>query len=133
MSLVNLTVKSGATMAPTGGTDLVFAPDGQTVQNGISLIVPGDATYATRRRSVMKYTPASVIQQTGMYRREVKTLSYTLPMVLADGSVVFNTIRVTREVHPTLAAASVLDLNVVASQLLTDADTTNFWAYGAMS
>lgn len=133
MSIMNLIVKSGATLAPTGGTDLTFAPDGQNVQNGVSIIVPGDPLYATRRRAAFKYVAPPLNPSTGTYKRDYKSISYTLPLVLADGRTVMNTIRAIREVHPELPASNCLDLNVVMAQMLFDSDTTNFWAYGALN
>lgn len=132
MGLQALAVSSGATLAPSGGSTLTFAPDGQTVQNGVSLIVPADPLFTTRRRCVFKYAPATVVQSTGGYKRESKSVSYTQPIVLANGQIAFNTIRVTREVHPEMTASNALDLNIVGAQLLFDSDVTSFWAYGSV-
>jgi len=54
-------------------------------------------------------------------------------MVLTSGQVVFNTIRIEREVHPSLTAASALELANLGAQLLVDADVLAFWATGSLS
>jgi hypothetical protein len=52
---------------------------------------------------------------------------------LASGKVVFNVIRIEREVHPEFSAANATDLNKVGAQLLFDTDMDNFWAAGSLS
>jgi hypothetical protein len=130
--LSTMTVKSGATMAPTGGTDLVFAPDGESVQNGVHLVVPAVTAYATRPGLYAKYRKPTV-NANGVYSKDKKSISYTVPYVLADGTISFNVIRIEREVHPEFSAAAALDLNIVASQLLTDSESATFWSAGALT
>lgn len=133
MSLKNMTLNSGATMSFTGGSPVGFADDGVTIQNGVHLIVPTDSDYQTRRQATVKYKQPTLDSKTGVYGKDKKSISLALPQVLADGRVVFNTIRIEREVHPSLAAETALDLNIIGAQLLTDSDTTNFWAAGSLS
>ena len=132
MGIKTMTVKSGATMAPTGGTDLVFADDGLTIQNGVHLVVPAVTDYKVRPQATVKYRQPAVGSD-GLYSKDKKSISYSVPYVTASGKVVFNTIRVEREVHPEFSAAAALDLLIVGSQLLTDSDATAFWASGSLS
>lgn len=133
MGLKTTSILSGATVSATGGTALVFADDGMTIQNGVHLIVPADADYQTRRQATVKYRPPTLDTKTGAYGKDKKSISFAVPQVLADGKVVFNTIRIEREVHPSFSAASALDLNVLGAQLLTDADAVAFWATGSLT
>jgi hypothetical protein len=133
MGLKTMTLLAGATVAATGGTALAFADDGVSIQNGVHLIVPADADYQTRRQLTAKYRQPSLDVKTGVYGKDKKSISLALPVVLADGKVVFNTIRIEREVHPSLAAASALELCNLGAQLLTDSDVTAFWATGSLS
>lgn len=126
-----MTVKSGATMAPTGGTDLVFAPDGITIQNGVHLTVPAVTSYASRPNATVKYKPVT-INSDGSFSKDKKTVSYAVPMTTAAGTIVYNTIRIEREVHPEFSAANALDMNIVAAQILTDSEAANFWAAGSL-
>lgn len=132
MSVINMTFKTGATLAPTGGTDLVFAPDGLTIQNGLHMIVPATTDYRVRQQATLKYKAPS-LGADGTFSKDKKSISYSVPIVLASGLVVFNVIRIEREVHPEMTAAAALDLNVIGAQMLFDSDMTAFWASGSLA
>lgn len=133
MGLKTMSLLASATVAASGGSALAFADDGVQVPNGVHLIVPSDTDYETRRSATAKYRPPSYDAATGAYNKDKKSISLTLPLILTNGKIVFNVIRVEREVHPSLAAASAVELNKLAAQLLTDPDTDNFWANGSLS
>jgi hypothetical protein len=133
MGLKSMSLSAGATVSTTGGSALVFADDGITIQNGVHLVVPSDEVYETRRQATAKYRPPTLDPKTQSYSKDKKSISFTKPIVLADGRVVFNTIRIEREVHPSLPAAEAAELNKLGAQLLTDADTDAFWATGSLS
>lgn len=132
MALKNMSLLTGATNSATGGSALVFASDGQTINNGVHLIVPADTDYQTRRQATFKYRAPTLDPKTGSMSKDKKSMSYVLPMVLSTGQVVFNTVRIEREVHPSLSAANALDLLMVGAQMAFDADVTAFWATGAI-
>lgn len=133
MGLKTMSLLAGATVSASGGTALAFAEDGISIQNGLHLMVPADADYQTRRVLTAKYRPPVLDSKTGAYGKDKKSISLALPMTLPDGKVVFNTIRIEREVHPSLAAASAVELCNLGAQLLTDADVVAFWATGSLS
>lgn len=133
MGLKNMSLLAAATITPSGGSALVFADDGVTIQNGLHLIVPADADYQTRRQVTAKYRPPTLDSKTGVYGKDKKSISYAKPLVLSSGQVVFNTIRLEREVHPSLTAAEAEELCKLGAQLLVDADVTAFWASGSLS
>lgn len=134
MSLKNMTLLAGATIAaPTGGTTINIVDDGQTVQNGVHLIVSEDTDYLTRRQITVKNRVPTLDVKTGAYGKDKKSMSYSKPITLANGTVVFNTIRIEREIHPSTSAADALEFNKIGAQLLSDADTTAFWATGSLS
>ena len=133
MGLKTMSLLAGSTVSATGGSAQVFADDGVTIQNGLHLIVPADADYQTRRTATVKYRPPTLDPKTGTYSKDKKSISYTYPQVLSTGVVVFNVIRIEREVHPSFAAASAAELNVIGAQLLSDSDLTAFWATGSLS
>lgn len=133
MGLKNMSLLTGATVSASGGSALAFADDGVTIQNGLHLIVPADADYQTRRQVTAKYRPPTLDSKTNSYGKDKKSLTLAKPVVLSDGRVVFNTIRIEREVHPSVSAADALDLNVLGAQLLTDSDVTSFWATGSLA
>lgn len=133
MALKDMSLLAGATVSASGGTALVFSDDGVSISNGLHLIVPADADYQTRRQATVKYRPPTLDPKTGVYGKDKKSISLALPMVLSTGQVVFNTIRIEREVHPSLAAATADELCKLGAQLLTDADVANFWGSGSLS
>jgi len=133
MGLKTMSLLAGATVSASGGTALVMAEDGQTIQNGVHLIVPADADYQTRRQVTAKYRPPTLNSSTGAYGKDKKSISLALPLVLSDGKVVFNTIRIEREVHPSLSASEAEELCKLGAQLLVDSDVTAFWATGSLS
>lgn len=133
MGLKTMSLLSSATVSASGGSALVFSDDGVTIPNGVHLCVPADADYQTRRTVTAKYKAPAVDAKTGTYGKDKKSISLTLPIVLTSGSVVFNVIRVEREVHPSLSAANATELNKLAAQLLIDADLDAFWGSGSLS
>lgn len=132
MGLKTLSLLSGASVSASGGTAMAFTDDGVTIQNGVHLIVPATADYRVRESATAKYKPAA-LQGDGSYTRDKKSISFNVPLLLASGKITNNVIRVEREVHPELSAASAANLNKIAAQLLIDSDTDNFWAAGSLS
>lgn len=133
MGLKTMSLLTGATVSASGGSALAFAEDGVSIQNGLHLMVPADADYQTRRQVTVKNRPPTLNAATGVYGKDKKSVSIAHPLVLPDGKVVFNTIRIEREIHPLFPAASALELNKLGAQVLTDSDATDFWANGSLS
>lgn len=132
MGLKSMSLLAGATVTASGGAAQVFGPDGLTIQNGLHLVVPADADYQTRRQATIKYRPPTLDPKTGAYSKDKKSMSYVKPIVLSSGKVVFNTIRVEREVDPSLSAADAAELNIIGAQMLTDTDVSAFWGSGSL-
>lgn len=132
MGIRTMTISTGATIAPTGGSNMVFADDGTTVQNGVHLVVPATTDYRVRENATVKYR-APTLGTDGSYSKDKKSISFTVPIVLASGKIAFNVIRVEREVHPEFSAANAANLNVIAAQLLCDSEAANFWSTGSLS
>lgn len=133
MGLKSMSLLAAATVAASGGSALAFAEDGISIQNGLHLIVPDDTDYQTRRQVTAKYRPPTLDAKTGVYSKDKKSLCLAQPIVLESGQVVFNTIRIEREVHPSLSATDAAELCALGAQLLCDSDVTDFWANGSLS
>jgi hypothetical protein len=127
-----MVIKSGTSIAATGGSDVTFAPDGQTIQNGVHLIVPAISDFRVRPQLTVKYRPP-VLNPQGVYNKDKKTLSYTIPKLLDDGTIVFNVVRVEREVHPESTPEEAAALLEAASQFCFDTDVSAFWATGSLT
>lgn len=133
MGIKSISLLTGATLSASGGSALAFADDGQSIPNGVHLVVPGDTDYQTRRQATVKYRPPTLDARTGVYGKDKKTVSLVQPVVLETGQVVFNTVRIEREVHPSTSAADALDLLKVGAQFATDSDAEAFWAVGSLA
>lgn len=132
MSVQNASIQAGATIAPTGGSAVTYTPNGQTIQNGIQLIDAAVTDYRIRPTVTLK-VKNPVLDSNSVYSKDRKSILLVEPILLASGKVVFNLIRIEREVHPETTAANALGFNTKAAQLLTDADFTAFWASGSLA
>lgn len=133
MGLKNMSLLTGGSVSTTGGTALVFADDGITIQNGVHLVVPADTEYQTRRQCTAKYKPPTLDPKTGQYGKDKKSISYVHPVIRSDGSVVFATLRIEREIPPVMDADAAADMNIIGAQLLTAAAAAGFWVSGSTS
>lgn len=134
MSLKNMALALSGNIAVTDPSGMItFVDDGVSIQNGLHLIVLEDTDYQTRRQLTAKYRPPTIDPKTGAYGKDKKGLVYVEPIVLTNGSVVFNTVRIEREVHPSVAAASLTRMNLIGAQLLTNSAMGNYWSAGSMS
>lgn len=134
MGLKTMSLLAGATITPSGGSALVFAEDGQMIQNGVHLIVPADTDYQTRRQLTAKVKQPTLDPKTRTYTgKDKKSISYTQPVVLADGTISFAVLRVEREVPPSMSAANALEMLKIGAQICVDADLADFWANGGLS
>lgn len=133
MGLKTMSLLAGATLSASGGTALVFADDGVTIQNGVHLIVPADADYQTRRQATAKYRPPVLDTKTGVLSKDKKSISFAKPRVLANGTIQYETIRIEREMSSVATAAECIEMNQIGAQLLFDADAAGFWATGSPS
>lgn len=133
MGLKTMSLLESATVSATGGTALVFADDSVTIQNGVHLVVPADADYQTRRQITAKVKQPTLDPKTGVYSKDKKSMCYAFPLVLPDGKVIFETIRVEREMHPSSSASRCAEMNNIGAQMLTDGDASAFWAVGSTS
>lgn len=133
MALKNMSLLTGATIAATGGSALAFADDGISITNGVHLVVPSDTDYQTRRQATFKYRPPTLDAKTNVYGKDKKSVSIVDPIVLPSGQIVFNSVRIEREVHPSYPAADCIELNKLAAQVFVDSDLDNFWAVGSLT
>lgn len=132
MPLKNMVVYTGATITVADGSPLTFINNGQSIPGGLQLVVKEDTDYQTKRILTVKYRPSSIDAKTGKWGKNKKSMTFVSPMVLADGQVVFNTIRLERELHPSVTAGAARDMNKLAMQFMQDPDTSGFWDDGSM-
>lgn len=133
MSMKDLTLIEGPSITVENpGITPVFTlgNDGVQVQSGNHFVFKEDTEYETRRQVTIKHRPATYDSKTGVYGKDKKSISIVAPQVLTDGRIVFNTIRIEREVHPTLNAEGGTRLRTFAAQMLLNSDVGDFWTTG---
>lgn len=126
MSLANAVVKTGATWAPTGGSDLTFTSDGRAINDGISLVVAADTNLLTRRslvaRAVLPALPAKAGEYAKLGRNSVV---YKVPFIAADGKLYTQSVRIEMAFHPEYSSKNTVIADAAA--FIADADFTSFW------
>lgn len=132
MSLKNMSINIGGSIANTGGTAKVFADDGVTIPNGVHLTVPGTADFRVRESAMFRYTPPRLLAD-GTWTRGKYISSVTVPKLLASGKYVNNTFRIEADIHPESTATEQADIRKLSAQTLIDSDTDNFWSAGSLS
>lgn len=133
MGLKTMSLLSGATVAATGGTALNFVDDGVSVSNGLHLACSSDSNFETRRQVTFKVRPFTRDAKTGKWNKDKKSVTLVLPRPQTDGTVVFETIRIERELLPSTTQADIDEFMKVACQLILDTDASGFWNNGSLS
>lgn len=134
MGVQTLVVKAGASaMTPTGGSDKTFTPDGVTVANGIHLANAAQTDFRIRENITIKNKIPTLNAATSRYSKDRKSVTLVAPKILASGEIVFNLIRIEREVHPESTAIEALELCMLGAQLCSDSDLANFWSAGSLA
>lgn len=136
MAIKTMTIKTGATMAPTGGSDLAFGEIGGA-RPGTTRIAPTtDTTSVSRRSADFTFTPAPAAagDPTG-YGRDRHVVSYRVPRdVHGDGSLYLPAIyrlEITEPVTSTAAEKNAARLDFV--QFATDSEATDFFTVGSQN
>lgn len=122
MSLSTLTTLSGSTIAGTGGTAVTWNKMNQ-VGNKVSLAVTSDADLRVRR--TMDVTAKSPTVNPGApngYTQARVVKVYKAPLLLDNGAITVNTVKVEVAYDVESSASEIQDLVDVGAQMLFDAD-----------
>lgn len=122
MSLSNAVVKTGATVAPTGGTDLTFASRG-TKDGSNVLYVNADADSRTRRTITcsVKDAKTSVMAPNGMTQQRCQFV-FKSPLTLDNGLVTVNKVSIEFAYDVETSDAEIEELRIIAAQICSDSD-----------
>lgn len=127
MPLKTAVVKTGATHAPTGGSDLTFADFG-TVGSAVALLVPADTDLRTRRTVTGSFkVPKVNASSPNGYTQARASLTYKKPKLLANGKITVNTIQVSISYDWEASDAEKTELLDVAAQMCYDTDFTSYF------
>jgi hypothetical protein len=133
MPISGMTILDGSTAqaAPTGGSAVTLNSDGVTVANGKHVADTSNADFLTRLNATFRNrNPA--LQADGTWSKAKRSMLVVQPFECADGTYVFNLVRIEVEFHPETPAADVTSLRYNGSQLLTDADVDDFITAGSL-
>jgi len=133
MSIRNLTLKLVPTVAFTEGTDVSLTETGQTIQNGLQLSNTDENEILSRYVVTLKSRLPVLDPKKGTFTKGKQSIVITIPTQLADGSVVFDTIRIERDNHPSSPFSHGHSLNGLAAQMLTSESFTKFWDAGSLA
>lgn len=122
MPISNASILSGVTMTPSGGTAVPFGSLG--IRNGTNtLYATGDADLRTRRTIVCSAKEAKVAPGApNGYTQARATAVFKTPLVLDNGNITVNTVRIEVAYDIESSAAEVTELKLMAAQILTDSD-----------
>jgi hypothetical protein len=132
MSLSALSLQKNATsMTCVGGTAMPLEVDGVEVKNGVHLSDMGEADFTVRTNATFKTRPPQRLAD-GTYTKLKNDITIVCPEEIADGSIVFNLVRISSEIHPKSAGTSASNVHLLGSQALSDSDCQNFLLYGSL-
>jgi len=127
MSLNNAGILAGAIESFTGGSALTFATLGPR-ENGNTLYATDDSDIRTRRELVCKTVQAVPnSDKPNGYTQSRSSVTLKVPLVLTNGSITVNTVRIEVASDVETTEAEKLSLRQLAIQLLSDSDFTEFW------
>lgn len=131
MSTNSVTVKVGATaVALTGGTDQVFSPDGEKVENGIHLIAAGVTDFYARPSLTIRTRSEKVVNGAVVKGKRWYVLSQ--PRLDAAGVLYYDVKRFEEELHPATSAADRLSDMYRMISLISCADLAAFRSTGSL-
>lgn len=132
MPLQNASIKNGATFTTVGGVDVVLSTDGLQVVNGVHLVDAATADFRVRP-NITARTKNPTLLADGTYGKGRRSMTITIPKILANGKQGFPCFRLELEDFPEMTAAEVAKLRNWAVLVLTDSDFDSYWNTGSLS
>lgn len=133
MSINAVTIKSGATLSVTGGTDLAFVAT-QNTGSAAVLAVSADTDLRIRRKVTLKTTPAKPQGGTPSgYTQQRSEIAYHEPRLLATGVVATDTIRMSPAFDVATSDADKAEMIKRFGQFLLNADMIALMKLGIMA
>lgn len=133
MGIQNPSFLVDATISATGGTASTFGLDATKVANGIGLIESSFTDFRTARRLTLKSKPSYYVPGTKNWVMARQEATLTHPIILVDGSTVFESWTLVHLGHPERAISAQDTQRGIAAQILFDSDLVPFWRNGALN
>jgi hypothetical protein len=132
--LKNPTLLTSPDVSFSGGSTMEIKEDSINVSNGLHLIVTSDPDFQTRRQFTVKTKPPTFDPKTGTYGKDKKSVSFVVPSVdPVSNKLIFNVIRVEREIHPSVDLGVAASMNKMVAQIVTCADFRDFFDFGTLN
>lgn len=128
---MSISLKDGGTTATTGGTDQTFDRTSTPVTNGYEYADSSETNHLARQKVVLTARNPSA-QADGSWSKHKAKGQFVFPITLADGTVVYNLVRVEVEYHPEASAANVAELREMGAQILTSSAFDYLFIAGTM-
>lgn len=131
MPINGMSLMKGATsITVVGGTATTYATDGLRVGNGIHVVDSSVSDLTMVPHATFKNKPHA-IQSDGTYSKGRRDFNFSLPIVLSTGAKSYQVFRGTFEFHPEASAATILEMRLLACQMIMDAELDAYHKYGA--
>lgn len=134
MSLKTASVLKDGTVATTGGTATTFIDKGTSPQGNTWIGIFDDGSEFLNQ-SQCSFTVSDPKVQSGApngYTQARSSIALKVPLVLDNGEVTHNTLRISLACDHETTAAEITSMLVYGAQLLTDSDFTDFWTKQAL-
>jgi len=117
-------LKTGATTATTGGVDQTFDRTSRNVTNGYEYTDVAEPDFYARNSVIVKARMPSR-QSDGTYSKHKVTIQGVFPLILADGSMTYNTVRLDIDYHPETPAVKIAAMREQGAQMAIGAQFDN--------
>lgn len=125
-------LKGATSISIVGGTAAVHSIDGLNVSNGVHVVDTTVADLTLIPHATFKSKPHA-LQANGSFSKGKRDINYTLPTTLANGDRSYQVFRGAFELHPELTTAQILEMRLMACQLIMDGELDSFYRYGTLA
>lgn len=131
MPLKGAVIKEGATMTPSGGTDVTYSNTASTGP-GVVTSVASVTDFRVRPSTIHTVKLPVYDAVSKKFGKGVKKLVHKRPKLDTDGTQILPTVRIEVEDHPIMSAAEVQALWDWIAMVATDADYASFRTAGSL-
>lgn len=133
MAINNISLLKAATgITVTGGSATTYQNDGLDVKNGIHVVDTSETNFLIRPHATFK-NKAAAAQPGGKFSKGVRSFNFTIPFAEADGTISYPVFRGTMDLPPTMSVAQILQLRLMATQIIMDSELDNYFVYGTIA
>lgn len=128
MPISTATINSGATVSASGGTALTFASRGSEPGRNV-IYVASDTDLRTRREADFSVSyPKIQGSAPNGYTQARRTVVMKFPLVLENGNVTVNTIRIVLSTDVETTDAEIGEYLALGAQAMIDTDFSSYWS-----